>query len=602
MADMVNVEKASSRGFLWPPIADAVDTFLRRRLYDADPYERIWRLIHVWEATEITLAVAAIARIREADGQPEIFRRIREYFYGQTWDQINRTFRASQGAAEGSIDQWINILDELAKCDAPPGSFLVALRDFLGMGGINLTNLATQWARACDVPDDVLKGDFKVRQAMRHINSLRNRLAHVPFPHDPLPQLADALETATEQLFSVAPLPASHAQEFKIETADRSEQVQKSSPLTGAIRVNRCFIHGGVFEATIEDIGPHLLFSFPCKRGMADGESWSAELFIHLDSMMRPHLLTRVRGFEVCEYTRFRAEANAVFIKTSANFSERVPRPTASDYPSEREESTTVLSTPAAAEMSSAVEAMRLENYDQAFNYLEQVVLQRPEYHVGWLRLGHARREKAVRIAKSDIDGALQLLASAAQDLQKAANHIDPDYKALARYERSKALYHIGRLQPTNVEAQRECEDEALQAFTLSGEQRFRTWFEHVEKFAPWKLAETANAPAVETQQRITKADNDLQEGTLTLRVLRPALIITGTGRISPAMETPPRISATLTDQPASAGGIRLSVGTGTTFDFHVHVKSMDYGVALKPGIYVIDYLLMKPTETSSLQ
>jgi hypothetical protein len=59
-----NIDKASTRNELWPTIADALDTFLRRSATGADPYERIWRLIHVWESTSITLAAAAMSRIR----------------------------------------------------------------------------------------------------------------------------------------------------------------------------------------------------------------------------------------------------------------------------------------------------------------------------------------------------------------------------------------------------------------------------------------------------------------------------------------------------------------------------------------------------------
>src|SRR5438067_1751593 len=96
MFEMQNVEWANNGGFLWPPIADAVDTFLRRRVTRADPYERLWRLIHVWEAIDITLAVAALARIVYGDPNSEMLRRFREFFYGQAWDQVSGSFRMSQ--------------------------------------------------------------------------------------------------------------------------------------------------------------------------------------------------------------------------------------------------------------------------------------------------------------------------------------------------------------------------------------------------------------------------------------------------------------------------------------------------------------------------
>ena len=49
-------ELAHERNTLWPPIADALDTFDRRKTRGMSGYERVWRLIHVWESIEVTLA------------------------------------------------------------------------------------------------------------------------------------------------------------------------------------------------------------------------------------------------------------------------------------------------------------------------------------------------------------------------------------------------------------------------------------------------------------------------------------------------------------------------------------------------------------------
>jgi hypothetical protein len=120
-----------------------------------------------------------------------------------------------QGAADGAIDQWINILDEVAKCSDPPGRFLTSLKILLTTPAIDMGPLISAWAKACEVPPECRKpGPVEVRMAMRYVNSFRNRLAHVPFPHDPLGEVADALENATEQLFSIAPLPTAHEKGF----------------------------------------------------------------------------------------------------------------------------------------------------------------------------------------------------------------------------------------------------------------------------------------------------------------------------------------------------------------------------------------------------
>src|SRR5271170_6468328 len=90
MPKITNLESANNAGFLWPTVADALDTFLRRRHNNADSYERAWRLIHLWEATAITFGLAAMSRLIEDAGSAAILRRQREFFYGKTWDQVTK--------------------------------------------------------------------------------------------------------------------------------------------------------------------------------------------------------------------------------------------------------------------------------------------------------------------------------------------------------------------------------------------------------------------------------------------------------------------------------------------------------------------------------
>ena len=64
MKELTYIERANEHNVLWPSIADAVDTFLRRREH-ADAFERIWRLIHIWEAVVTTLSGATACRLRQ---------------------------------------------------------------------------------------------------------------------------------------------------------------------------------------------------------------------------------------------------------------------------------------------------------------------------------------------------------------------------------------------------------------------------------------------------------------------------------------------------------------------------------------------------------
>lgn len=115
MGSFSNLARSCENNFLWPSIADAVDIFLRRRGCEAGSYERIWRLIHIWEAVEITLSLGVISKLcQESPSDPSLLK-CREFFYGTSWDQVTNTIKTAQGAANGSIDQWINILFEVSK-------------------------------------------------------------------------------------------------------------------------------------------------------------------------------------------------------------------------------------------------------------------------------------------------------------------------------------------------------------------------------------------------------------------------------------------------------------------------------------------------------
>lgn len=483
MPTMPNLENANNGGFLWPSVSDALDTFLRRRHNNADPYERVWRLIHLWEATEITLGLAAMSRLIDDVGGPAILRRQREFFYGKTWDQVTGSFKSMQGAADGAIDQWINILDEVAKASELPGAFLASLKKFLTASAIDMGPLLTSWAKACDVPSDFKKvGAVEVKTAMRYVNSFRNRLAHVPFPHDPLEEVADALEAASEQLFGTPPPPTSH------------EKSGESSALTGAFRVGRCFLHGAQMDFLSEDVAEQIQFVFPCSKRGENNETWSARSMLHMDAMTKPHLLTRVKGHDLCEYTRFRAEANAVLVRPNAGIADRLLEPTKAEYVPEEEarQPSIELEIRESMSMSDAIEAIRSEEFDTAIPFFEELTRARPTYHIGWLRLGYARREKAVRLAHQNLDEAIRLLNLALNDLAKAAEHVDPEYQAQALYERSKSAYHLARLLPESEEYSGICIKDAEYACLKSDQKKFLTWLEHIHEWPPSPTSQTA--------------------------------------------------------------------------------------------------------------
>jgi hypothetical protein len=476
MLRLTKLERACENNFLWPTIAEAVETFLRRRGCDADCYERIWRLIHIWESVEITLAGAVLARYAAGSCPIERLRKCREYFYGTSWDQVTGTMRRSQGASEGSIDQWINIIEEASKDENSPSPYITSLRAFLQTESIELGPLIQAWSRTCDAPPEAGsdKG-VRVRQAMRLINTFRNRLAHVPFPHDPLETLTASLEAITEQLFSVEPPPSAH------------QLAGKSSPLTGSFLVRGHQLHGTLARTVdgVEANEPQFIFPCPGQASnLTAHEIWPAAPFVHVDLMMRPHALTRVKDEEgTAEYVRFKAEANAVINLYETRIHEVLPTPKASEYSVGEDEIPKAgeAGITSDASFAAAINAIRNEEFDDAIGFFSELTETRPDYHIAWLRLGHARREKAVRLPQEESAQAVQLLHLAIENLTKASEHRDPDYAAQALYERSKAHFHLakrGHDSPVHYEQALQDANEAMKKHL---DWKFDSWLNYLQ-------------------------------------------------------------------------------------------------------------------------
>jgi hypothetical protein len=96
----------------------------------------------------------------------------------------------------------------------------------------------------------------------------------------------------------------------------------------------------------------------------------------------------------------------------------------------------------------------------------------------------------AVRVPPDKLGTGAALLKLAVEDLAKAAHHVEQEYQAQAWYERSKAWYHLARLEQDG-EHRRNCLEDAKKALTLSDEKKFLTWFEYVQNL-PAPLVATA--------------------------------------------------------------------------------------------------------------
>lgn len=498
MAEETTLQKAYRQSQLWPPIYAAVDVFRRRKISQAEPYELTWRLIHVWECVVLTLVQTAVSRLmRNTDEHEKDLRIIREKCYGVGWESSEGTIKKRTGALDGSMDKWIEVLEYVSTVDAGESCYLTSLNEFLNGKAnsdnedatrkIDLTPFTSAWARACDIPSGLNRGKVIVKDAFKIVNSFRNRLAHVPFPYDPLADVYHGLQSCTEQLFDAEPSP----------TGPRGV-------LNGCIGFRGHVIKGSTpQESSILDGSDGSAFIFGYTNKGSCDEQWNACLFIHIDNMLRPYILTRLKDEAgLWEYTRYLAESNAVVAIQKPEYLEQLPIPSDREYLTESEnEPCTTPETEDPSEksetadhtqnvgtkvesMGDAIGAIQSRQFAPAISFLEDYLLQRRNYHVGWLRLGHAKREYAVDShIQSEADGTQnserirELLESSLKDFRKAQEHVSTQYKAEAHYHASKS--HFRLWQYFNDDPSKELAlEEATEAAKLYPDSKYDSWIE----------------------------------------------------------------------------------------------------------------------------
>ena len=267
----------------------------------------------------------------------------------------------------------------------------------------------------------------------------------------------------------------------------------------------------GLSDVSLEG-APHseTFFVFPVQKPV---EEWPAGPFIFIDQNKRPYVLTRLKDREAgtWEYTRYRAEANSVIGHDTEEMLTWVSAPTESEY--EQPEDTlaeTVAPTPeddqstqpvedarktvedveappaektkrVVMSFSEAIEAIRVGEFEAAIPFLERLVRERPNYHIGWLRLGYAQRERAARFSSDRLDEAVSLLNAAMQSFTQALGHVDVEYRASAFYERSKTHYRKYVVAGDRKDAE-SAHDDAKEARVLSSDSQYQSWIEYLER------------------------------------------------------------------------------------------------------------------------
>jgi hypothetical protein len=271
------------------------------------------------------------------------------------------------------------------------------------------------------------------KEAFTTINSFRNRFAHVPFPYDRVNEVWQSLEECTFRIFEIPPA-----------------CTNPLSPLAGAFGLKDSLFRGSGFckpEPTWKSVNEEV-FAW----GTAFAESWTARPFVHLDKMMRPYVLTRLRNEEgAWEYTRYLAETNAILRVNEPAWLKVLPQPEKAEYvsveepeplPIETQLGTAPIGVQPLVNRDQAIQALREKKYEPAIKVFMRELQDRPYYHSGWSRLGYAQREYAAYLMDSDRDQEAKVqLKDALESYRKAVQHGDPRYSAEAHYHRSKVYW-----------------------------------------------------------------------------------------------------------------------------------------------------------------
>ncbi|EPP4298156.1 hypothetical protein ACUP6R_003984 [Vibrio navarrensis] len=89
------------------------------------------------------------------------------------------------------------------------------------------------------------------------------------------------------------------------------------------------------------------------------------------------------------------------------------------------------------------------------------------------------------------------------------------------------------------------------------------------------------------------RQDVNVSQGKMTVYVSQPVYNFTCTGRLEPEMQKKPSSTRARVDgKPRKCPEFNISCSAGTTFDFHVHIKSKESNVYLPMGLYVISFIV----------
>jgi hypothetical protein len=481
---------------LWTPIANALDAYRRRVVADADAvYEHTWRLIHIHESLIVTLGALLATRLLQlwSDGPPDDLDRLRHRITGLAapvlQGQAATDLPHGEGCLDGFVQPWVNLLKEFGlRDDLPQCAFCTDVHNYLGEMPTDRLAFLDSWKNIADVPR-IFTDPISRVDRFAAINSLRNKLAHVPVPYPVIEPLHRGLRTEVLSLLSPV----------RPEDGDDVDVHNKwHAPLSGRLLARGVALFGAkdfAADATApQDNGGSVLAQV---EAAPDG-SWGVVPFVRVDEELKVSLLLLLNGLRddstgqefSGEYHRFAAEFRPiqVVLVASASLRSLMPRsaPAAPPEQGQGEAGLALVSQPVSALTAAqqlraeADTAFRLRDFQRALTLYDQLAL-----------LGDTKAYNDV--AKSKHGGALWRVAELTETpdrrarmdraidlLTDALSHRDPAYRARTLYERSKARWHRWRLDYGDESLLRDAVMDATHAAAMENAPSFISWYERL--------------------------------------------------------------------------------------------------------------------------
>lgn len=109
-----------------------------------------------------------------------------------------------------------------------------------------------------------------------------------------------------------------------------------------------------------------------------------------------------------------------------------------------------------------------------------------------------------------------------------------------------------------------------------------------IREIATQRFRETPLARVLE--QNEINSNTEKAHGQLIVEVLEPTYKFTCSGHFNPRLSDVPYLTVKLVKTPSGIPNYSIRSGTGTAFDFHVHLKSTDFGTYLPVGQYTFEF------------